>query len=128
MGEGVCQVHEMTMKHFEQFQENQKDMVKGIAEVRDRIIIAEQSSKSAHRRLDSQEEQTKAIIKMSTSIEYMAKQVESMLELLKEHDGRLDKLEKAPGDHVLGYWKLFIGALITGSAGIFIGLIMNGGL
>lgn len=126
MGGEVCQVHEMTLKNFEQFQENQKEIVKSISQVRERVTINEQSTKSAHHRLDSQEEQTRAIVKMSTSIEYMAKQVESMLELLKEHDGRLDELERAPGQNVLGYWKLFLGALITGGAGILIGILTQG--
>ncbi len=125
MVEGVCQLHEMTLKNFEQFQENQMEIVKGISEIKQRITIVEQSTKSAHHRLDSQEEQTKAIIKMSTSIEYMARQVEDMLVLLKEHDGRLDKLERAPGDSLINYWKLFIGALVTGGAGVLIGLIKN---
>lgn len=128
MGEGVCQIHEMTMKQFEQFQEIQKEFADRLSDAKDRIIIVEQSSKSAHLRLNSQEEQTKAIIKMSSSIEYMAKQVESMLELLKEHDDRLDRLEKAPGDHLLSYFKLFIGALVTGTAGVLIGFIMKKGL
>lgn len=126
MGE-ICQVHEMTLKNFEQFQENQKEIVTSIANLRERTIEAEQSTRSAHHRLNSQEEQTKAIIKMSSSVEYMARQVEDMVGILKEHDGRLDKLEKAPGDTMISYWKLFIGALVTGGAGIIVGLVMKGG-
>lgn len=117
----------MTLKNFSQFQENQKEIVKGLTEIRERITIVEQSSKSAHHRLDSQDEQTKAIIKMSSSVEYMARQVEDMVGILKEHDGRLDRLEKAPGDTMISYWKLFIGALVTGGAGIIVGLVMKGG-
>jgi len=117
----------MTLKSFEQFQEKQKETEKEIRQIRERITVAEQAIKSANHRLDTQEEETKAIIKLSGNIEYMAKQVEDMLVLLKEHDGRLEKLEKAPGDKMLDYWKLFIGALITGGSGVLIGMIINGG-
>lgn len=117
----------MTLKNFEQFQENQKEIVTTIANLRERIVEVEQSTRSAHHRLNSQEEQTKAIIKMSSSVEYMARQVEDMVGILKEHDGRLDELEKAPGDTMISYWKLFIGALVTGGAGIIVGLVAKGG-
>lgn len=119
----VCQVHEMTLKNFQQFQENQKEIVNAMANMRERIVQTEQSAKSAHHRLDRQEEQTQAIVKMSNSVEYMARQVEETIGILKEHDGRLDKLEKAPGDAMVAYWKLFIGALVTGFTGIVVGAI-----
>lgn len=128
MASETCKAHEMTLKDFERFHENQKELAKSVSELREKTTAIDQSVKSAHHRLDSQEEQTKAIVKMSTSIEYMAKQVEDTLVLLKEHDGRLNKLERAPGDNVLSYWKLLIGASITSIVGLLIGLAMNGGI
>ncbi|BEP28826.1 hypothetical protein [Helicovermis profundi] len=121
-------IYEMALKSFEQFQENQMEIVKSISEIKERIIITEESTKSAHRKLNSQEEQTKTIIKMSTSIEYIAKQIEDALGAIKVHDGKFVTLEKAPGDNILGYWKLFIGGLIAGGTGLLIGLIMKGGM
>ena len=112
---------------FSEIKKSVQNLQESTGKDRERIIIVEQSTKSAHHRLDSQEEQTKAIIKMSTSIEYMAKQVEDMVNILKEHDGRLDKLERAPGDTMIGYWKIFYGALIAGLAGILITIIVTKG-
>ncbi|WP_353106278.1 hypothetical protein [Acetoanaerobium noterae] len=121
----VCQVHEMTLKNFQQFHDNQKDIVKSINTINERMVAVEQSTKSAHHRLDFQDEQTKAILDISGNIKYMAKQVEETVGILKEHDGRLDKLEKAPGDALIAYWKLFLGAIITGSAGLIVGLVLK---
>ncbi|MDF2841293.1 MAG: hypothetical protein K0Q99_2065 [Clostridia bacterium] len=129
-----CQQHLEHNYRFEALENNIKDMqhnentlLQNQFDIKERITKVEAASKSAHHRLDNMEEQTKAIIKMSISIEYMAKQVEEMLMLYKEHDGRLDKLEQAPGAAIIGYWKLFIGALVTGSAGVLIGLLLKGG-
>ena len=114
-------------KNLEHYGENQREIIKSMNAFSERIVAVEQSAKSAHRRLQSQDEQTKAIVEMSSSVKYMAKQVEETVNILKEHDGRLDKLEKAPGDAMIAYWKLFIGAIITGSAGMILGMLINKG-
>jgi uncharacterized protein (DUF3084 family) len=129
-----CQQHsehnyrfENLEKNIKELQHNETTLIQNQYDMKERITRIEQSNKSAHHRLDNMEDQTKAIVKMSSSIEYMAKQVEEMLILYKEHDGRLDKLEQAPGTALIGYWKLFTGALVTGSAGVLIGLLLKGG-
>ena len=114
-------------KRLDHQDENQKDISKTMSAFSERIVAVEQSAKSAHKRLQSQDEQTKAIVEMSSSVKYMAKQVEETVNILKEHDGRLDKLEKAPGDAMIAYWKLFLGAIITGSAGVILGMLINKG-
>lgn len=124
----ACQMHEMTLKNIETLQGNQKDIIKDITTIRERIVIVEQSTRSSHHRLDSQEQQTKAIVKMSASVEYMAKQVEETLCLIKEHDGRLDILERAPGNSILGYWKIFVGAIVSAGGGLVLGLILKNGM
>lgn len=123
--EQLIKTHEQI---FQEMKSSIADLQESMGKGRERMVVVEQSTKSAHHRLDSMKEQTNAIIRMSTSVEYMAKQVEDMLGILKEHDGRLDKLEKSPGDTMIAYWKLFIGALVTGGAGVLIGLIMKGGI
>lgn len=115
-----CAAHEITIKSFEQFQENQKEIVNTLSSLRERTVITEQSTKSAHHRLDKQEEQTEAIVKISTSIEHLAEQVKDMLSLFKEHDDRIVKLERAPGDNINRLWKLFITASVTCAAGLFV--------
>lgn len=103
------------------------DLERVVGTVKERVVVVEQSTKSAHHRLDSQEEQTKAIIKMATNIEYMARQIEDMLYLLKQHDERLDAIEKRPGNALIAYSKLFISALITGGVGIALGMLLKTG-
>ncbi|MGX8797242.1 hypothetical protein ACR6HW_14325 [Fusibacter sp. JL298sf-3] len=103
------------------------DLERVVGTVKERVVVVEQSTKSAHHRLDSQEEQTKAIIKMATNIEYMARQIEDMLYLLKQHDERLDAIEKRPGNALIAYTKLFISALITGGVGIALGMLLKTG-
>ncbi len=125
MHETFIKTHE---KMFDDINTAMKSIEQSVGSVKERVVVVEQSSKSAHHRLDSQEEQTKAIIKMATNIEYMARQIEDMLYLLKQHDDRLDKLERAPGEEMKRYWKLFVGALITGCAGIIIGTLFKRGI
>ncbi|MDF2520833.1 MAG: hypothetical protein K0R84_1461 [Clostridia bacterium] len=121
-----CQQHlehsyrlETLEKSVEDMQNDESTLLQNQYDMKERITKVEEASKSAHHRLDNMEEQTKAIIKMGISIEYMAKQVEEILLLYKEHDGRLDKLEQAPGAALIGYWKLFIGAGWFLDEGIF---------
>lgn len=120
-----CPLHEEMKEQQKELLENDRRLAESLSDIKERVVKNLEYGKSAHRRLDSQEEQTKAIVKMSTSIEYMARQVEDMLVLLKEHDGRLDKLERAPGDSILNYWKLFVGALITGGTGVIVGALIS---
>jgi len=123
MGER-CELHEVTMEQFKSFQQNQIEIVKGLHEVRERVVIMEQSMESVKHRLDAQEEQTKAIYELAYEVKAFGQKQEQilaqqgeMLSLMKEHDGRLDKLERAPGDNILSYWKIFVGAIIAGAGG-----------
>lgn len=127
-----CQKHaghearmDMTDEAIKDVQCNIREIVKGQHEIRERVVAIDQSSKSAHHRLDSQAEQTKAIARMGMAVEHMAEQVKEAVELLKDHDMRLDKLERAPGDLLIGWSKLAIGALITGAIGMLIGTLLR---
>lgn len=86
----VCQGHEMMLKNFQQFQENQKEIVTAMANMRERIVEAEQSTKSAHHRLNNMEEQTKAIVRMLVSVELVIEKMNDVLTILKEHSERMD--------------------------------------
>ena len=131
MGER-CELHEMTMEQLKTYQLNQVELVKNITDLRERITRVEESTASAHHRIDSQEEQTKAIYELAYEVKAYGKQQEQiiiqqgeMLEMMKGHGGRLDKLERAPGDSLLAYWKIFIGAILTGGGGIVVGYLAN---
>ena len=120
------------MEQLKGFQQNQAEIVKAIQDLRERVVSVEESTKSAHHRLTSQEEQTKAIYELAYEVKAFGKQQEQiikqqgeMLSLMKEHDGRLDKLERAPGDSLLSYWKILVGALVTGVAGYVMAVLTN---
>ena len=94
-----------------------------VAQIAEKLTIVEQSTKTAHKRIDDVHEQTTAIVEMGTSIKMMAKQVQDMLEMLKNHQGRIEILERLPGEELKGYWKVFLFAVlgaIGGAAGMFI--------
>lgn len=79
----------------------------------ERITKVEASSRSSEKRLDAIQEQTEAVIKLAVSVEYLAKSVESVVSLTKEHSERLDVLERSPGDTFIYYKRLATGAAIT---------------
>ncbi len=103
------------------------NFTKECIEIRERLKGVEESTKSAHHRLDELNELTKAVVKTSASIEYIAKQIEDMLTTLKEHDCSIDKLKNRPAEQVLNYWHMFVGTLVTGCAGVLVGLLFRGG-
>lgn len=115
-------------QHHLAYEERFKNIEKQVDEIndqRERIAVIEQRSVFAHTRLDEMQKQTEAIIRMSVSVENIALQVKDMLQQFKEHDDRIDKLEKAPGEKVLGYWKSFIGAIISGIGGLLFGFMFK---
>ena len=123
MSENKCETHEFRLgsieKKIEKFDEC-------LSELKSKSVEAEASTKSAHFRLDNMEEQTKAILKLGVAVEQMTSEIKQIIESFKEHENRLDKLEKAPTDTVMKYFKQIIGLLI--SAGIGYILSKLGGL
>lgn len=149
-----CQMHAAHEARMDGFDETVKDVhqnlreiVKGQAEIRERLVRAENNLESVGGRISQQEEYTKAVTRMSISIEHMAEQVKEAICLLKDHDGRIadlervpneeiktllettaqrvEKLERAPGELLLSWGKLAIGTLITGGAGILVGTLIQ---
>lgn len=91
----------------------------------ERTTVIEQSSKSAHHRLDAMERHTEAVFKLSMSVENMASKIESFIEMQKDHDRRLDILERQPGQLALSRWHLIIGGIITGAVGFLISTLLK---
>lgn len=110
---------------IQQLQNKTAEIQRDTVSLRERLTVAEQSTKSAHHRLDSMQDQTKAIIKMSANIEHILDVIKDMQGILKEHDARIDKLERLPGDTILKYWQLVVGALLTGAVGVVIGVMLK---
>lgn len=129
MGER-CELHDMTMEQLKTYQQNQMEIAKSMTDIRERVTRVEDSTKLAHHRLDAQEEQTKAIYELAYEVKTYAKQQDQIIAqqgeiiaLINGHGDRLTTLEKAPGESLLSYWKLFIGALVTGAAGYVIAML-----
>jgi hypothetical protein len=88
-----------------------REIVKGQHELRERVAMVDSSSKSAHHRLDTIEDLTKSIHEMSYAVKGMASQVADLLVLIKEHDGRIEKIEHTPGMIAIkGWW--FVGGIV----------------
>lgn len=109
-----CDTHEFRLNdltaRMEKIEECQSDMKLKSEKL-------EASTKSAHYRLDNMEEQTKAILKLGVAVEQMTFEIKEIIESYKEHENRLDKLEKAPADTVMKYFKQVIGLLISAGIG-----------
>ena len=114
MAESKCDIHEFRINDLtsrtEKIEECQSDMKLKSEKL-------EASTKSAHYRLDNMEEQTKAILKLGVAVEQMTSEIKQIIESFKEHENRLDKLEKAPADTVMKYFRQVIGLLISAGIG-----------
>ena len=98
-----------------------------VAQIAEKLTIVEQSTKTAHKRIDDVHAQTTAIVEMGTSIKMMAKQVQDMLEMLKNHNDRIECLERAPGDNLKSKWQDVSKALIACAVTLFLRYLITGG-
>ncbi|MDY5835752.1 MAG: hypothetical protein SPK23_01315 [Eubacteriales bacterium] len=86
-----------------------------------RVTTAEESSKSAHKRLDTIEAQIKAVNQLATSLAAMTTEMGHVKESLHSIDSRLYMIEQKPGKR----WEAVVGqvlSLLTAAAvGYFLG-------
>lgn len=131
---GECPFHgkcQNIAEECKRLSDDGRNITAELGDVRERVAIAEQSTKSAHHRLDSMEEQTKAVIRLAVSVENMSSKMEDMIAIHKDHDGRISDLEKQPGDVALkrNHWIAItlgsgaIGMLFTVLSAIAMGLL-----
>ena len=111
---------------------NMRLVVTGQHEIRERVTSVEASSKSAHHRLDSMETLTESIITLAGEVKEGSINTRAILERMERHDEsidthgqRIDKLERSPGDMLVGWSKLAMGAVITGAVGVAIGMLIQ---
>ena len=120
MAENKCDTHEFRLgsleKRTDKLEECQGDL-------KEKAVEFENSAKSAHFRLDNMEEQTKAILKLGIAVEQMTSEIKGVIENFKEHENRLDKLEQAPADTVMKYFKQIVGLLISAGVGYILSKI-----
>lgn len=98
----------------------------------ERLVKAEESTKSAHHRIDGVVEQNKAIMELAVSVGRIADKtdaidckVDKVITAQETDTKRIDTLERAPGDLLIGWAKLAAGAAITGGVGIAIGVMLG---
>jgi methyl-accepting chemotaxis protein len=100
-----------------------REIVKGQHEIRERVATVESSSKSAHHRLDSIEELTKSIHEMSYAVKSMSSQFADVLSLIKDHDGRIEVIERQPGTLAIKGWTFIGGIVLAAMIGALLGKV-----
>lgn len=120
MAENKCDTHEFRLGSLEKRTDKLEEYQ---GELREKAIEFENSAKSAHFRLDNMEEQTKAILKLGLAVEQMTFEIKEVIESYKEHENRLDKLEKVPADTVMKYFRQVVGLLVSAGVGYILSKI-----
>lgn len=92
-----------------------------------KLTSIEESTKSAHHRIDSMEKHTEAVIKLSVSVDNVAKQVTEIVQLYEAHNERIITLENKPAQTIYGYFQIGLASLITGIVGLALGFFITQG-
>lgn len=121
--------HEQRFLNIEEkgreYNENLQEIVKGQHELRERVTATEQSTRSAHHRLDSQEEQTRAIYQLAFEVKGLSEKHSEILDLLTDHDKRLEHIEQAPGNKAIKAWQWLLVAFAGGCVGMVFTIAAN---
>lgn len=108
-----------------QLRENDRVIMIELGAIKERIVAIEQSTRSAHHRIDGIEGNTEAIIRMSVSIENMTEEIKRLIPILDDHDKRIDDIERGPGDSAVKWWQLIAATFVTGLLGLLFGLALK---
>lgn len=90
-----------------------------------RLVAVEQSTKSAHHRIDAVEEQQDVLHELVTSVSVLAEQMSHMRESQAETNRRLTEIENKPAKRWDAVWGALIGAVVGGLAAAIIGQILK---
>lgn len=88
-------------------------------EIRERLTAVEQSVKSAHRRLDTQDKLIESVRSLTGQVIALAGEVKSLREELNSLMHKVDETENIPANR----YNMIIKAIITAMAGAFAGYI-----
>lgn len=102
-------------------------------EERERIILEQaikiekidESLKSVNSRINEIGEQTLAIYKLGVAVENMAEQLKEFTSNFKEHEDRIDKLERIPGDNAYDIQKQIKIYILIALVGVILGGIFS---
>lgn len=112
--------------------EENRLVAKSIGEIRERTLTTDQSSKSAHHRLDNSdvkiakvEQERSEIIRLASSIERLAESIASHDRLIENHDARLNAIEKSAGNFLVKVAQQAVFVLVGGLVGAFVVMVIE---
>jgi len=101
-----------------------REVLRIVADVKQRLVIVEQSAKSYHKRQDEAcekithlEQAREDVLKLANSIENLAANVARSNELLAEHESRIDCVERSAGNFMI--------KLATSAALVLVGIAIS---
>lgn len=94
----------------------------------ERLIRVEESTKSAHKRIDQLEDQNKVIYKLATNMEVMAEAQKHQQCAIDEIKDNLAEINSKPGKWVDLAKSALIGAFFTGVGAAIVALLLKGGV
>jgi chromosome segregation ATPase len=103
---------------FDRIERSVSDILEKLFKGGERIKGVEESTKSAHHRLDDREEEIKAIREVAFSVRTLAEEMKGIKTDLKDFHTRVTHLERKPGDTAIKFWHVFVVSLITGISGM----------
>lgn len=95
------------------------------SEIRERMTAVEQSVKSAHHRLDTQDKLIGSVQKLTQQVIQLASDVKNMREDISLMATKVDKIEKIPISRYNSIVKTLITAIVSGAAGYFVNIVLN---
>lgn len=91
-----------------------------------RVAICEESTKSAHHRIDGIAKQTEAVVQLGLEVKHLAEVITTnILPQLVDHNDRLGAVEQRPANTALKYWRMAIGAVITSCVAGIVGFAIG---
>lgn len=99
MAEGH-QMNESCKERFKRIESEVKDIIDRVNKGAERLVTVEQSSKSAHHRVDAMAEQTEAVIRLAVSVEHIANQNQEILKEMKVQRDEINELKYKPTEHI----------------------------
>lgn len=113
---------------LEQLDDKVKRGEKALIEHKVRIEKVDEATKSVHKRTDELKDDvneikktTETIYKLAISVENIAKNLESFSTIFKEHEERIDNLERMPGKNAYQLQKQIITYIVIAILGAFLG-------
>ena len=100
-------------------------MAEELTEIRERLTRTEESTKSAHHRLDAVENTQKEIHDLAISVNSLALSVQAMSKSNDDLKKRLGAIEERPGKRLDQIVSVIIAALASGVVGYLIGAIFK---